>query len=216
MASRGRLIVLEGPDGVGKTTIAKPLARRLRSVGISRVCELSFPKGAKHSLGQVIYKIHHNPGRFGIRRIDRTSLQVLHTAAHIDTIETAIRPHLGRGGWVVLDRYWWSTWVYGVAYDVPAASVKAMIDLELVHWADLMPDLLILIDRETPFRSESDVEHFQQLRRLYERLERREGSHLRIHRLSNKGTPSDAVDECMRVLGELLERDQTNHLEGIT
>lgn len=216
MGLKGRLIVLEGPDGVGKTTIAEALAHRLRSVGVSRVRELSFPKGAEHSLGQVVYEIHHHPDRFGIKAIDRTSLQVLHTAAHIDTIETAIRPHLDTGGWVVLDRYWWSTWAYGVAYDVPPASVEAMIDLELVHWADLVPDLLILIDRETPFRAESDNKHFQQLRSLYERLQRREGGHVPIHRLRNERTPSDAVDECMGILAELLESDQKNHLEGIT
>lgn len=214
MTHQGKLIVFEGPDGVGKSTLAREVAQRLREAGVGKVHELSFPTGAKDSLGQVVYRIHHDLARFGIKQLDRTSLQVLHIAAHIDTIETTIRPALAAGEWVVLDRYWWSTWAYGMANGVPRESLTTMIDLERIHWRGLTPDRLMLIDRTAPFRAESDDAYFQELRRLYTRLEQEQGGEVAVHKLSNDGTVNEAVDQCMRAVTPLLECGESIRAEG--
>jgi dTMP kinase len=116
-STHGNLIVFKGPDGAGKTTLARELSRRLGDSGVP--CEyVAFPGQQHGTLGRLIYDLHHNPKSYGINNINATSLQVLHLAAHVDAIEGQILPALKAGRWIVLDRFWWSTWVYGSALGV--------------------------------------------------------------------------------------------------
>lgn len=145
-AARGRLIVMEGADGSGKTTLAHELVAHLKTRGL-RAEYLSFPGRESGTLGAEVYALHHKCQERGGPSIHPASLQVLHIAAHIDAIECRILPALRRGTHIVLDRYWWSTWVYGVVSGAPASSLKAMIDLELGHWGALRPDMAFLVMR---------------------------------------------------------------------
>src|SRR5579863_3166654 len=108
----GKLIVLEGPDGVGKTTLAAELGKRLEQRG-EPTKVLSFPGRESGTLGGHVYALHHEPQRFKIDSLTAASKQLLHVAAHLDVIESKIRPWIKDSINVVLDRYWWSTWVYG-------------------------------------------------------------------------------------------------------
>ncbi len=93
---RGCLIVFEGPDGVGKTTLAKALVKELIRRG-TRCDYFSFPGRDPGTLGRLVYEVHHDPGKFGIHHIDPTSLQVLHIAAHLDAIRGRLLPALEEG-----------------------------------------------------------------------------------------------------------------------
>ena len=153
--ARGRLIVLEGPDGVGKSTIAEQLTTRLHKAGVP--CEhMSFPGRKPRSLGRFVYDLHHNAAGLGLDEVNATSLQLLHIAAHVDAIEGRILPALRTGSWIILERFWWSTWVYGTALGVPERSLKAMIRLERIHWGQVKPDVLFLVERKrvTPIGGE--------------------------------------------------------------
>ena len=68
-----RLIVLEGADGVGKTTLARRLTTGLRKQGIPCL-GLSFPGTAKNTLGGIVYEIHHSSSRKGRRRPNALAL----------------------------------------------------------------------------------------------------------------------------------------------
>src|SRR5277367_194524 len=95
----GKLIVFEGPDGVGKSHLLGQTYKWLSDRGIHAV-QASFPGNAENTLGQLVYDLHHaHSDRFQIPALNPLSLQVLHVAAHIDEIERVIRPAINGGTW---------------------------------------------------------------------------------------------------------------------
>src|SRR5438045_3271890 len=102
-----QLFVFEGANEVDKSTLAAMLTRKLRRE--NGACDLfAFPGNKTGTLGRHIHNLHHSTNKFGIKRIEATSLQLLHIAAHVDSITSRILPALRHGRLVVLDRYWWS------------------------------------------------------------------------------------------------------------
>ena len=197
---QGRLIVLEGPDGVGKTTLARALAGRLRSMGIA--CDqLSFPGREEGSIGSLVYRAHHETVAHGPDAISGVGLQALHVAAHLDEIERRILPALGGGRWVILDRFWWSTWVYGRQGAADCETLEALIGAELVRWRDIRPDGLFLIDRSN---DEVDPDARAQLREGYRMLSDRERGKYPIHHMQNHGKAEDSIEQMIAILGSIL------------
>jgi thymidylate kinase len=192
---RGRLFVFEGLDGSGKTTIAHAFVRRLRSWGWQ--CDyVAFPGKSVGSLGKLVYDIHHDPRTAGITSVTPTSLQVLHIAAHIDAIESEILPALNAGRCVVLDRYWWSTWVYGVVAGVSKDSLDAMIQVECVHWAKVLPDTVFVISRNSGANTASVMDR-QSLSQEYAALASRERLKYPVTQINNDGTTADSLTAVM-------------------
>src|SRR5262245_19942151 len=84
---RGKLIVFEGIDDVGKSTISQQLLERCTNAGLP--CELaSFPGRTIGTLGAHVYDLYHNPRRFGVTTIREKVMQLLVTAAHVEVIES--------------------------------------------------------------------------------------------------------------------------------
>ena len=189
--AQGRLIVFEGLDGVGKSTLAEHLTSRLREADIP--CRfLAFPGRESGTLGRLVYDLHHDAPRLGVGEVDSTSLQVLHIAAHIDAIEREILPALRAGTWIVLDRFWWSTWVYGAAFGVPEGSLEAMIELEQLHWGHVEPDVLFLVERDDGIPNDSDGFRKQVLGR-YRELADRDQCDGHVITLRNDSSIEDAL-----------------------
>ena len=165
----GQLIVFEGPDAVGKSTLVKSLRSILADRQIS-VEFLSFPGDRPGTLGKLVYDLHHSPNQFGVSKITPISLQALHVAAHLDAIIQTIIPALSAGTWVVLDRFWWSTWVYGTADAVEPEPLDTLIETEKLLWGPFQPSVVFLVERSVPLRDEETAAQFITLSSLYKKL----------------------------------------------
>lgn len=164
----GRLYVFEGAGGVGKTTLSSNFANYLLDSGLV-VEHLAFPGNAKGSLGSLVRKIHFSPSSLGIESVAEASKQALHIAAHIDCIHGKILPLIRSGVSVVLDRFWWSTKVYGLVYGVDEHVLHHLIEAERLVWDEVVPYRIILIERSNPLQDEP-LEIWHQLRKGYQDL----------------------------------------------
>lgn len=202
-SQRGELIVFEGPDGVGKSTIAKRVAEILASEG--RACQLmSFPGREEGSLGHLIYRLHHDAAALGLKSISETARQALHVAAHLDVMERDILPALTAGVHVILDRFWWSTLVYGKAGGVQSGALKALVEPELRLWAD-QPTTLFLIDRDAPIERDDEAGNWQKLRLLYSELaDETHGRSVRVERIRNTQTLEKTVGRVLTLMPDGL------------
>lgn len=203
--SKGALIVFEGADRTGKTTLAKALAMRLGENGY-RCLVRSFPGHDPGTLGKVVYDVHHRSGPFAsIEKISQAALQVAHTAAHIDEIEHQILPALAEGYIVILDRFWWSSWAYGTINGVSQSALKLMVRLENQYWGAIKPHMLFLLQREL-----STTEQYAQYHSLvsqYEALADRESRRCRIQLIQNNHPIDEQIGKLIRLLGIIKGSD---------
>jgi thymidylate kinase len=191
--TKGKLYVFEGVDGTGKTTLSNAFSIYLNSIG--RKCSyFSFPGNCSGTLGKHIYEIHHELSDVGITTINPTSLQLLHVASHIDAIESKILPELLAGNSIVLDRFWWSTIVYGRVYGANINSLNKLIEIEKIHWSDVQPSCVFYLKRKNTLKSTS-VKSWDELVEAYEKLVQQESRFYRIEHISNESSPEDALSQ---------------------
>ncbi len=187
----GKLIVFEGADGAGKTTLIQAVFDSLREAGV-KVERLAFPGAEAGTIGRLVYDVHHQPESFGIGAITPASLQTLHVAAHIDAIQTRIEPALRSGACVLLDRFWWSTWVYGIVARVPTRILRPLIQFERAVWGATRPAMIIHLVR--PGRGDPEI------KAQYTRLAVREGTAVRVTRIVNSRDVEAARDAAIAAL----------------
>ena len=200
----GKLVVFEGPDGIGKSKLSELTANWLRDKGL-QVSSLSFPGNERNTLGNLIYDIHHHhQDRFSISEIDPLSLQTLHIAAHIDEVRRAIRPAIDSGHWVVLDRFWWSTWVYGVAAGAFQPGLEQVIGAERLYWRDLKPAVIFLVARSEAIRKEQSQDSYDRLSGLYGEIAGKEEKACVVRRIENE-ILEQSFNQVVCVLKPLLE-----------
>ena len=131
------LLVLEGPEGAGKTTQIKLLADALAQAG-RKVVSLREPGGTR--LGEEIRKVLLHDAALDI--VPRAE-SLLFMAARAQIVEKEVIPALQRGDTVLLDRFFLSTYAYQMAgRGLPADQVVAANKLAT---AALRPDLTILL-----------------------------------------------------------------------
>jgi hypothetical protein len=131
-----------------------------------------------------------------VNRLTPASLQALHIAAHLDAIETEIVPSLNAGETIVLDRYWWSTWVYGMAGGIREEILQSLIEAECLAWGRWQPDLVFHVTRSSPLRNEP-AETWGKLVRGYDQLVEREAGKYPIHVLPNDRVIEETVAEAI-------------------
>jgi dTMP kinase len=133
---RGRLIVLEGAEGVGKSTQLARLAEHLKQQG-RRAVVVREPGGTP--LGEAVRHLVLDPGG----DVGARAEALLFMASRAQLVERVIGPALARGELVLADRFFLSTYAYQIgARGLPEEDVVAANRLAT---GGLVPDLTILL-----------------------------------------------------------------------
>ena len=202
---KGYLFVFEGADGVGKTTIIENLKSKFDSQNRS-VKTIGFPGYKKATLGNLVYQIHITPKNIDISAIDSTSLQLLHIAAHIDSINNEIIPSLERGDIIFLDRYWWSTYVYGKIYGVEESVLKQMINIEKHFWRNYLPSTLFLIKSpKEPYKLGLDIKLWEKIVSEYNSLSQFECKFYPVEAILNSQSIDLSLNKIMKSITEIMK-----------
>lgn len=185
--SRGRFVTLEGIEGAGKSTVAQLAVDWLAGRGITaRVTR--EPGGTP--LAERVRKIVLERGPEAVSPQAETLLMFAARSIHVENL---IRPALGRGEWVICDRFTDATRAYqGYGRGMDLAWIEQLA--EAVH-GDLQPDCTLLLDLPVEVglkrargrsgaaadRFEAEVEEFfERVRQGYLRIARNEPQRVRI------------------------------------
>jgi dTMP kinase len=138
---KGLFVTLEGPEGAGKTVIAKRLVAALERRG-RVVLSTREPGGTR--LGERLRAILLEHGVDGGAPVDPRADALLFNAARAQLVAEVIRPALDRGEVVLCARFADSTLAYqGYGAGLPIAELRSIAD---VATGGLKPDLTILLD----------------------------------------------------------------------
>jgi len=163
---RGKFIVLDGPDGCGKTTQTKLLAQWLKEQGVA-VETFRDPGGT--AIGEKVRQILLAPEHIAMNT--RTEL-LLYMAARAQLWAEKIAPALQQNKCVILDRWFSSSCAYqGYAGGLGADNVIRIAEDCLERpW----PDLTVILDVDLQTAS-------QRLNRPLDRMEQKgDGYHRKV------------------------------------
>ncbi|HEX2791116.1 MAG TPA: dTMP kinase [Steroidobacteraceae bacterium] len=138
MSAAGIFISLEGIEGAGKSTLARALEARLIERGLP--VRLTREPGGTPLAERLRTLVLER----GAERISAEAETLLMFAARAVHVENLIRPALGRGEWVICDRFSDATRAYqGAGRGVDAALIERLADT--VH-GNLWPHRTLLLD----------------------------------------------------------------------
>ena len=141
----GKLIVFEGTDGAGKTTMISMLVEYIvNKYGLNKVLPIKQPTDTSRKtklFQKMMYSQNHND-------IDYRAVQLLTMSDRIQHIHEVIEPALKEGKYVVCDRYVYTSYVNMLARDYTNETwfsdvVKHIIKPDVVFLAYVNPSLAI-------------------------------------------------------------------------
>lgn len=135
---KGIFIVLEGPDGSGKSTMAKKIGEYYRGKGR----EIEFtrePGGTK--IGEKVRDLILDNNN---TEMDYRTEALLYAAARAQLVSEKIKPWLNEGKIVISERYVYSSLVYqGIGRGLGIEEVMKINEFAI---AGLKPDMVLMLD----------------------------------------------------------------------
>jgi dTMP kinase len=206
---KGFFITFEGPEGSGKSTHSRLLARRLRAQGL-RVLLTREPGGPplSEAIRSVLLDPIHDPA-------DKTEL-LLYMAARHEHVKRKIQPALQKNQIVLCDRFSDST----LAYQAFGRGLSLGFVRKLDRWVcnGVKPDLTLLLDvpvsvglkrararkgRSGGDRLERESRSFhEKVRRGYLTLAHREPARIKVIKL--KPTVGETFQEVLKIVKRRL------------
>lgn len=154
----GRFIVLDGPDGCGKSSQARMLMDWVQSQSVAAV---GFRDPGATVIGEKIREILLSPAH---EAMTTPAEVLLYMAARVQLWAQEIKPALNEGKCVVMDRWLSSTCAYqGYAGEF---GVEKVIDIAQDSLERVWPDLTIILDVDLKTAA-------QRLQRELDRMERK-------------------------------------------
>lgn len=161
---RGALIVIEGVDGGGKTTLARGIAEALRGLGRTVVVTKEPTDGPIGARIRALAKA----GRGTITPLEELALFERDREDHVREV---VRPALARGDWVVQDRSYFSTVAYQGERGIDRGEILRRSEAiaprpDLLFVVDLPPDVALERIRRTRGGAQDDFERLETLVRI--------------------------------------------------
>ena len=135
---RGHFITFEGGEGTGKSTQAKLLVARLKTIGIDALLTRE-PGGSPGAEA-----IRHVLLSGAAKPLGPYAEAILFAAARDDHVRSTIKPALEQGTWIISDRFADSTRVYQGALN--NIDPKLIRRLERITTGDTQPELTFILD----------------------------------------------------------------------
>ena len=206
---RGCLVVLEGPEGTGKSTLAAALAERMHAQGIEPV--VVREPGGTPLAERLRHELWHAD-----RPWTAEAELLFVTTARADLVASVIRPALEAGRVVLSDRFDLSTMIYqGSGRGLP---------MEQVRWVNraatggLTPDVTVVIDLD----AEEGRRRQGRSGKAPDRMEREDPAfHARVaeayraasgpgvHHVDGAASPGEVLEATWRIL--VAARPETFH-----
>ena len=135
---KGKFIVIEGPDGSGKTTVTKSLLEHYEKLGI-KIIHTREPGGTQ--IGERIRELLLDPI---FQEMDPKAEALLYAASRAQHVEEKIRPAIEEGYLVLCERYIFSSLVYqGLSREL---GVDNILKINNFATLDFEPDMVIYLD----------------------------------------------------------------------
>ena len=134
---RGKLLVIEGMDGSGKSTQVQYLREKLLTIGIN---PLILREPGATCVGERVRSILLDPDL----KMTASTEVLLFCAARSELHDKVIEPALNEGRTILMDRWAWSTLAYQCSTpDMPIPKILSVIDLAT---GGRTPNLTIILD----------------------------------------------------------------------
>jgi dTMP kinase len=162
----GKFIVLDGPDGCGKTTQMRLLIAKLEKAGVA-IKQLREPGGT--NIGEQIRELLLSVKSEGM---DMRCEMLLYMASRAQLVQQEIKPALARNECVIADRFASST----IAYQGGGGglSTEAIMQVAEIAVDKVWPDLTIIFDIDIDSAMERLHPHSSSPGLFSDRIEQRE------------------------------------------
>lgn len=207
MSLSGKFIVIEGAEGVGKSTNQEFIRLQLEQAGIVVRCTRE-PGGT--DLGERLRQLLLEPGQHIVE--DAELLMMF--AARAQHLKEVILPALAKGEWVLSDRFTDASY----AYQGGGRGINLERIAVLEQWVQqtLKPDLVVLLDAPADLgleralkRSQADrfeqeaIDFFERVRATYRTRALAEPSRYKI--IDAAQSIADVQQQLMSVIRDLLQ-----------